>query len=135
MDAQSRSLKHVAWALAVGVTAGVALVTSYSFIEAWITAPAEGTTILSPSDVAFAALVFSFYYAVVITIICFPLWLLIVRVGLAGPIAAAFLGFATTLVFWMVSNYPALQSARSGLPYALCGTVAGLVTWWVGNRR
>jgi len=127
VDAQSRSLKHVARALAVGVIAGIALVTSCSLIEAWITAPAEGTTILSPSDVAFAALILSFEYAVVITIGCLPLWLLIARVGLAGSVAAAFLGFAATLVFWMVSNYPPLQSARSGIPYALCGAVAGLV--------
>jgi len=105
----------VARALAAGVMAGVALVTAYSFIEVWITAPADGTTILSPSDVAVAALAFSFEYAAIITVICLPLWFLIGRVGLAGPVAAAFLGFAITLAYWMVSNYPPLQSARSGI--------------------
>ena len=128
-------MKHVAKALGSGVVAGVALVTAYSFIEAWLRTLARGPAVLSPSDVAFAALLFSIEYGIIIAIVCIPLWLLLQRVGLTGPFVAALLGFTATLAYWMISNYPPVQPARSGVAYALCGAVAGLVTWWTGNRR
>jgi hypothetical protein len=129
-------LSHTGRALGAGVLSSVALVTAYSFIEAWLTAFARGgPAVLSPSDVAFAALLFSIEYGIIIAIVCIPLWLLLARVGLTGPCVAALLGFTATLGYWMISNYPPLNPPRSGIAYALCGAVAGLVTWWVGNRR
>lgn len=126
----------MARALGSGVLAGVALVTAYSFLGAWLTALGRGgPAVLSSFDVAFAALLFSIEYGVMIAIVCIPLWLLLARFGLSGPFAAALLGFTATLAYWMISNYPPLNPARTGIAYGLCGAVAGLVTWWVSNRR
>jgi hypothetical protein len=137
MIANLRSYRRSALALTIGVLAGVALVTVYTFSDSVLTAPAGGDTLLSPTGAAFAALMFSFYYAVIIAVISVPLWYLLARASLAGPRTAALLGFLVTWAYWVASNSPAmmLEAARSGIPYGLCGSVAGLVTWWVSNRR
>lgn len=137
MIANLHSYRRSALALTIGVLAGVALVTVYTFSDSVLTAPAGGDTLLSPTGAAFAALMFSFYYAVIIAVISVPLWYLLARASLAGPRTAALLGFLVTWAYWVASNSPAmmLEAARSGIPYGLCGSVAGLVTWWVSNRR
>ena len=135
--ANLRSYRRSALALTIGVLAGVALVTVYTFSDAVLTAPAGGGTLLSPTGAAIAAIMFSFYYAVIIAVICVPLWYLLAKFSLAGPGMAALLGFLVTWAIWVALNAPTmvLEAARSGIPYGLCGAVAGLVTWWVGNRR
>lgn len=127
--------RRSAWALICGNLVGISLVTTYTILDAWLTDTRPGSEhILGPWDIAPPALLLSFFYAVIITVFCLPMWLLLRRFSLAGPITAAFLGCIVTLVYWVVSNYPPLMSVRSGLPYALCGALAGLATWWVGNR-
>lgn len=136
MSSHVKSLGNGAQALASGIVAGVTLVTAYSFIEAWLRPVPPGTiVVMSPADVGSAAFLFSIYYAAVIVLICVPLWLFLSKVGLRGPWTAVLLGFTTTLGYWMTSNYPPIMSARSGLPYALCGAAAGFVTWWRSNRN
>lgn len=54
-----------------------------------------------------------------------------------GRRAAMALGFTATLIFWTL-YVPLHQSLRdslkTGIPYAICGALAGLVTWWAGER-
>jgi hypothetical protein len=83
-------------------------------------------------------LVVSLYYGAAIAAVCVPIWLVLPRLGLEGPAAAASLGFVATAAF-LVLTYAAGSHeglplmSYSFLPYAACGAAAALVTWWVGR--
>jgi hypothetical protein len=122
--------------LALGILAGALLTTSFDVAKSVLAGPG---TLVPPSAVAEASLLFSLYYALVISIVCVPVWLGIKRLGLASPIAAALLGFAVTLAVWTADNLGApftpLEVMESGVPYALFAGAAGLVMWWSNSTR
>lgn len=123
-------------ALALGIGTGVLLTTSFEVAKSVLAGP---SALLPPSAVAEASLLFSIYYALVISIVCVPAWLGINRLGLASPITAALLGFAVTLVVWTADNLGApftpFEVMDSGLPYALFAGAAGLVMCWASSTR
>jgi hypothetical protein len=133
---RSYSLARAAWALFCGLLAGVTLVTAYHLLLFALTSSVAGENLLSPSGLALVSAVFSLAYGLLIALICMPLWLLAARTGLARPASAATLGFIATFGWWIAFTYPpSLSTLGWGLPYALSGAVAGLVTWWIANPR
>jgi hypothetical protein len=85
--------------------------------------------------VAQASFVFSLYYGLAIVALSVPLWLLISRLGFEGPVPAAALGFAMTAAVWFFANQQFPRPALNDLAIAICGSVAGLATWLMANRR
>jgi hypothetical protein len=80
----------------------------------------------------------SLFYGVAIAAFCVPLWLGLARFGWDKAPAAAALGFVATGLFlgmtYMAGSHPGLHlMAHTFLPYALCGAVAALTTWWVDH--
>jgi hypothetical protein len=131
----SRSFRP-AIALLCGGWVGVVLVTVYEFARAAIERaelPLDVHPIMTAKAVAEAAFLFSIYYAAMIVLICAPLWLLLARFRVNGPLAAATLGFVATYLVSTYADYPAIETLGSGLPYAACGALAGLATWWAGS--
>ena len=120
--------RHLA-ALAAGIACGAVLVTAFMY----------------SSYGASAGLVYeglfevSLYYGAAIAAICVPVWLILARLGWDRALPAAALGFVATGAFLLLT-YAAGSHERldlmayTVLPYALCGAVAALVTWWVGRR-
>ena len=129
MNSQARSLKQNTAALAAGVLVGIALVTAFGFLSA------SRDAILSPASNAEASFLLSVGYAPVIAILSVPFWLVILRLRLEGPVAAASLGFVMTSAVWFLANQPFLGPTIDDLGIAACGAAAGLTTWWVANRR
>jgi hypothetical protein len=78
-------------------------------------------------------------YGVAIAVFCIPIWLGLAKAGADGPGAAAALGGSATAAF-LFRTYKAGSHERLDLmaytilPYAACGAVAALVTWWVGRQ-
>lgn len=129
MDGQARTFGQTVSALGVGVLVGVALVTAFGFLSA------SSDALLPPSAAAQASFLLSIYYAPAIAALSVPLWLLISRLGLDGPVAAAGLGFIVTSAVWFLTNQPLSAPTLDDAAIAACGAVAGLATWWVANRR
>ena len=128
MIGQARSLKQTATALAAGVLVGVALVTAFGFFSA------SADAILPPVAKAQASFLFSIYYAPAIAILSVPFWLVLSKLRLDGPVAAAGLGFVMTSVVWFLGNQPFWEPSLDDLGIAGSGAAAGLATWWVANR-
>ena len=84
---------------------------------------------LSLSGVASATMFFSLYYALQIVAVSVPLWLVLTRFRFGGPYAATALGVAATFAIWTFNNPPTFVPLMDGLPYAICGGLAGLATW------
>jgi hypothetical protein len=125
-----------------GAIAGVLFVLVTVSFQATIgkrAAAAIGDNLLIPleAQIQFAAL-YSCFSALVIALVCAPVWSLLGRWNIIGWRAAMALGFTATLIFWTL-YVPLHQSLRdslkTGIPYAICGALAGLVTWWAGERR
>jgi hypothetical protein len=127
-------------AVAAGIIVGATAVMLYEFAHdallfvrtgqrSILSDPAAGP-VASASDNASAAFFFSLYYGCLIAAVCVPLWLILLRYERTGTAAAAVLGFTATLCVWVVADYPALNSIAGGIPYALCGAIAGLAIWW-----
>lgn len=129
MNGQARSLKRTAFALGAGILAGVALVTTFSFLSF------SSDTLLPPSAAAQVSFLLSIYYAPAIVALSVPIWLLISRFGWDGPVAAACLGLIVTSVVWSLTNQPFSSPSLDDAAIAVCGALAGLATWWVANRR
>jgi len=129
MTARVRSLRQMASALTVGVCVGVFLVAAFGFIST------SRDALIPPTAAAQASFVFSLYYGLVIAALSVPLWLLISRLGLEGPVSAAGLGFAMTAAVWFFANQPFPGPTLDDLAIAICGSVAGLATWLMANRR
>lgn len=113
-------------ALATGILCGALLVAGYM-----VSSLAE--------PLVFEGLVrVSLVYGSAIAVFCVPLWLTLAALGWDRAWVAAALGFSATAAF-LVLTYTAGSHTRlhlmayTFLPYALCGAVAALVTWWVGR--
>ena len=121
-----RTLGHVALALAAGIATGATLTAADIYSS------------LGPDLVFEGLFEVSLFYGVAIAGFCIPLWLMLVRLGQDGALAAAALGFVATAVFVSLT-YAAGSHDRvalmtySAIPYGLCGAMAALVTWWVGR--
>jgi hypothetical protein len=120
-------------ALAIGVVVAVGLVTGYEFAAAKLDELRRGPLFFPPDAVATYAAIYSAYAAVLIGLLCFPVWLLLAKYRLTGWPAAAALGFLATLAFWIGDNIDDAAGVRerigSGLLYGLFGAIAGLSTW------
>ena len=98
-----------------------------------------GRNLLIPLDaqIEFAAL-YSCFSALIIALVCAPIWAILRRLNLIGWRAAMALGFTATLVFWTLYvplDHPLRDHVKTGIPYAICGALAGFVTWWTGERQ
>ena len=117
-------------ALVLGVLTGVLLTTLFELVKNLLAGPG---TLVPPIAIAEMSLMASVSSAVVICIICVPVWLLLDRTGLASCGAAALLGFMATMVVWIADNlgrtFTPFDVIESGLPYALFGAAAGIVIW------
>ena len=123
------SLLRALTALAAGIACGAALVTAYIYSSL-----GEGTPLVYDG-----LFVVSLYYGLAIAAICVPIWLGLGKVGWDHAPAAALLGFLATATFVLLTeaagSHVRLElMAHTVLPYALCGAVAALVTWWLGHR-
>ena len=121
------SLGRVVLALAAGVACGALLVTGYIYLSQDDALVFEGLFLVSV------------YYGLAIAAICVPIWLILVRLGWDRAPAAAALGFLATAAFLMLTDAAGGHvrlhlMTYTFVPYALCGAVAALVTWWVGRR-
>jgi hypothetical protein len=113
------------------VIVAVVLVTAY----VWVEESRSAGNMVTPAAAARVAAVFSLVVALELLIGCVPLWLLLARIRWANSLTAALLGFAAPLL-WVVVNEGAMASGvREGLPFALCGAMAGLVVWWSRPKR
>jgi hypothetical protein len=128
MDAAriAAALGRALLALAAGVACGALLVTGYIYV--------------SQDD----ALVFeglfrvALFYGLAIAAFCVPIWLMLAKLGWDRAPAAAALGFLATSIFLLLTNAAGSHTrlhlmAYTFLPYALCGAIAALVTWWTGR--
>jgi hypothetical protein len=113
-------------ALAAGVAVGALLVAAYIYSSL-------GTPLVFEGLFEVGLL-----YGAAIAAFCVPIWLVLTNMGLDRAGFAAALGFVATAVFLVLTteagSHPNVNLLTySFLPYALCGAVAALVTWWVGK--
>ena len=120
------ALGRILVALGAGVASGALLVTAYIYGSLGDALVFEGLFVVS------------MFYGAAIAAICVPVWMMLAKAGLDGPPAAAGLGFAATATFLLLTDAAGGHArleimAYTFLPYAICGSVAALVTWWVGR--
>lgn len=118
-------------ALGFGVIVAVGSVTAYEWADASMNGGMFG---LTTQEHARIAAIFATSVALQLLIVCVPIWLLLGKLRLTGSVSAALLGFVAPLGYWIVMNdspVPDLVRVRHGLPYGLCGALAGLAVWWV----
>ena len=113
-------------ALAAGVASGALLVAAYIYSSLGEPLVFEGLFEVG------------LLYGAAIAVFCVPIWLILATRGLDRAPAAAVLGFVATSIFLILTteagSHPKLHlMAYSFLPYAICGAIAALVTWWVGR--
>jgi len=121
-----KSLGRIALALLAGVASGALLVAAYIYSALGQPLVFEGLFEVS------------LLYGVAIAAICVPAWLVLARLGWDRAPSAAALGFVATAVFLLLTYAAGSHErlplmAHTFLPYAVCGAVAALVTWWVGR--
>jgi hypothetical protein len=114
-------------ALATGIASGAVLVTGYIYLSQDDALVFEGLFVVS------------LYYGLAIAAFCVPLWLMLAKLGQDGAPAAAALGFLATGTFLLLTDaaggHVRIELMRyTFAPYAACGAVAAVVTWWVGRR-
>lgn len=122
------TLGRVVLALAAGIISGALLVTAmfYALYGTGIGIVYEGLFTVS------------LFYGAAIAAICVPIWLVLGKLGWDRAPAAMALGFVATAAFvyltYNAGSHERLEvMAYTLLPYAACGAVAALVTWWVGR--
>jgi hypothetical protein len=113
-------------ALVAGIACGAVLVAAYIYSSLGEPLVFEGLVVVS------------LYYGAAIAAFCVPIWLMLARYGWDRAWAAAILGFLATATFLSVTyaagSHPRLHlMIYSFVPYAACGAVAAVVTWWVGR--
>jgi hypothetical protein len=113
-------------ALLAGIACGALLVSAYIYSSLGEPLAFEGL------------LKVSLFYGVAIAGFCVPLWFGLARLGWNGAPAAAALGFVATGLFlgmtYMAGSHPGLHlMVHTVLPYAACGALAALMTWWVDH--
>lgn len=123
-----RTVGRIVLALAAGIACGALLVTGVFY-------GLFGTHIGIVYEDLFEV---SVYYGVAIAVFCIPIWLGLAKVGWDGAPAAALLGAVATAAFLFLTykggSHERLDlMAYTILPYAACGAIAALVTWWVGR--
>ena len=123
----ARGIGHTALALAAGIATGALLVTGYIYLSQDDALVFEGLFLVS------------LYYGLAIAAICVPVWLMLAKFGRGGAPAAATLGFLATATFLLLTDaaggHVRLHLMKyTFVPYAVCGAVAALVTWWVGRK-
>jgi hypothetical protein len=125
-------------ALALGGLSGATLVAAYEFVDAKLAERQLGSLLVPPIAQAEFALGFAIGAAIIILLISVPIWLVLASYHLDSWFAAALLGFAATMGFWIIHNqisdlpgHTLVELLRSGMPLAICGAIAGVVTWWV----
>lgn len=124
-------------ALTTGIVSSSILVSVYTYISGSREASAahiDGSRLLVPLDMQWQlAFEFSVLYALIIASVCIPIWLLLAKVNLNRAPVAVGLGFVATMAIWVLTNLRGNTSLgdllSTGLPYALCGAVAGFITW------
>src|SRR6266498_2401053 len=97
LQAIGKALARNIMALALGIVTAIALVTFYEFIDYTLSNPGPPP----PPDQALftrelaveAAILFSLGYGIIIALVCAPIWILLIRLRLAGWVSAAALGF------------------------------------------
>jgi len=117
---------RVLLALTAGVASGALLVTGYIYLS-------QDDALVFEGLVQVAAL-----YGVAIAAFCVPIWLMLVQLKRDGGPAAAALGFVATATFLLLTDTAGGHvrlhlMAYTFMPYAVCGALAALVTWWVGR--
>ena len=124
-------------ALGAGVLTAVLLVAGYTYIDGWRRAfamHADGNRLLVPvNDQVCISVWMSLICSVIIAACCSPFWLWLEKRRLASGLTAVILGFAATMLCWLtIDEAGGGEIGRfivEGLPYAISGAVAGLVTW------
>ena len=121
------ALGRILLALAAGVACGAVLVTGYIFVSQDDALVFEGLFLVS------------LYYGLAIAAFCVPIWLMLAKLDWDGAVAAATLGFTATATFLLLTDAAGGHvrlhlMAYTFVPYAVCGALAALVTWWVGRR-
>lgn len=121
------ALWRILLALAAGVACGAVLAAGYVY-------SAFGETLIFGG-----LLVVMTFYGSAIAAVCVPVWLILCKFERDGAAAAAILGFLATAIFLLLTNPTSDQvrtqlMAYTFLPYALCGAVGALTTWWVGRK-
>ena len=122
-------LGRILLALSAGVACGAVLVTGFIYFA-----------LSGDLGLAYEGLLeVSIFYGAAIAAICVPVWLILAKLRLDGAGAAATLGFVATSAFVLLtygagSHVRLHLMAYSFVPYAVCGAVAALLTWWVGRR-
>ena len=141
MNAGGSNLVRQLRALLCGALVGPTLVFVYEFVRSAMefsatgarsifSAPGKGPT-ASALDAAYASFFFSLMYACIIIACSVPVWLVLRRLRLAGPLTAIMVGFILTSGVCVFDTYPALNRIGASIPYAICGAIAGLAIWWV----
>src|SRR5689334_19215161 len=121
------ALRRFLLALATGVACGALLAATYVY-------SAFGGPLVFGG-----LLVVTIFYGAAIAAICIPIWLIFRRLECDGALAAAALGFLATAMFLLLTN-PTADEVRAHLmtytvlPYAVCGAVGAVTTWWVGRK-
>ena len=114
-------------ALLAGIASGALLVAAYIYSSLGEPLVFEGLFVVS------------LYYGAAIAAFCVPIWLGLAKLGWDRAPAAAALGFVATAGFLVLTYAAGTHKqlhlmAHTFVPYAACGSVAALVTWWVGRR-
>ena len=123
----ARGVGYTALALAAGVACGALLVTGYIYLSQDDALVFEGLFLVSV------------YYGLAIAAICVPFWLMLAKLGWDRAPTAAALGFLATATFLMLTDAAGGHvrlhlMTYTFVPYAVCGAIAAMVTWWVGRR-
>jgi hypothetical protein len=142
MARQWKLLALYALALTAGILTAAILVAAYTYIDGWNAARAaqvDGSHLLIPLDVQVGiAASFALYYALIVLVCCVPIWLWLMRRDLATVWAAAALGYLSTATLWVLTNLTGHSTIGeligNGFPYAICGAIAGVATWWARPR-
>jgi len=77
-------------------------------------------------------------YAALTAVIASLGWWVLGKIGRNGLLAAGSLGFAATVGTYFAVNYDGAEDLAGMMsvvfPYALCGSVAGMVSWYAGDH-
>ena len=138
---RGRIVARSALALLAGIVVAVCLVSLYGFVDILLDrglSYREEDYFFSTQDWVRAYATVAAMVAPFLALVCVPIWMLLVRFKLDRWYAAALLGFAVPLTFWVVQGSDTTSLVgllRDGSAYGLCGAVAGLAVWWIGPRQ
>ena len=109
----------------------------YTLCEGLLAGCATGNCLMPLGTGVQIAFMLSIIYASCIAVCTAPIWVVLQRLQLGGYRSAMALGFLGTIILWLLTNtsssFGTFSVLRSGLPYALCGAVAGFAAWFAGS--